>query len=242
MSVDAPRFLPERLRPPVAGRRSRRGFVLLTMVPVMLLVLPRWRIEEVRVDDCPRLPAVAVDSLRELVGQPAFGLDLEAIRDRVDVWPGVGEVEVELELPATIVVRAGEVQPRGCVRVGSSWHGVDADGQFVGVVEAPVPPVLEGFVGEKDRGRGLSSARRIESATGGRVIGIRRITPADYRLLLVPADGREDTVVHVRPQGTTSEAAWCAALAAGSVPQTWADVRRPDRMVIGEIRGPGGGL
>jgi hypothetical protein len=211
------------------------------MVPVMLLVLPRWRIEEVRVDDCPRLPAVAVDSLRELVGQPAFGLDLEAIRDRVDVWPGVGEVEVELELPATIVVRAGEVQPRGCVRVGSSWHGVDADGQFVGVVEAPVPPVLEGFVGEKDRGRGLSSARRIESATGGRVIEIRRITPADYRLLLVPVGSHEGIFIHVHPQGTTSEAAWCAALATGSVPQTWADLRRQDRMVLGGIGGPGGG-
>ncbi len=233
MSVDAPLFLPERLRPPVAGRRSRRGFVLLTMVPVMLLVLPRWRIEEVRMDDLPRLPAVTVDYLRELVGQPAFGLDLEAIRDRIDVWPGVGEVQVELELPATIVVRASDVQPRGCVWIGCNWHGIDGDGRFVGVVEAPVSPVLEDFVGEKDRGRGLTSARRIENATGGRVTGIRRITPADYRLLLVPANGHEDIVVHVRPQGTASEAAWCAALAAGSVSQTWADVRRPDRMVVG---------
>ena len=241
MSVDVPRFLPERLRPPVAGRRSRRGFVLLTMVPVMLLVLPRWRIEEVRMDDLPRLPAVTVEYLRELVGQPAFGLDLEAIRDRVDVWPGVGDVQVELELPATIVVRVGDVQPRGCVWIGRNWHGIDGDGRFVGVVEAPVPPVLEGFVGEKDRGRGLTSARRIESATGGRVIGIRRITPADYRIRLVPVGGHEDMVVHVRPQGTASEAAWSAALVAGSVSQTWADVRRPDRMVLGEIRGPGGG-
>ncbi len=241
MSVDAPRFLPERLRPPVAGRRSRRGFVLLTMVPVMLLFLPRWRIEEVRLDDCPRLPAVAVDSLRELVGQPAFGLDLEAVRDRVNVWPGVGEVEVELELPATIVVRAAAVQPQGCVRVGRNWHGVGADGRYVGVVEVPVPPLLEGFVSEKDRGRGLSSARRIESATGGRVVGVRRITPADYRLLLVPVGSHEGIVVHLHPQGTRSEAAWSAALVAGSVPQTWADLRRPDRMVLGEMGGPGGG-
>ena len=241
MSVDTPRFLPERLRPPVAGRRSRRGFVLLTMVPVMLLFLPRWRIEDVRVDDCPPLPAGAFDSLRALVGQPAFGLDLQAVRDRFDVWPGVGEVEVEFELPATIVVRAGTVQPRGCVRVGRNWHGVDADGRFVGMVEAPVLPVLEGFMDEKDRGRGLSSARRIESATDGRVVGIRRITPADYRLLLVPIGSHEGIVIHVYPQGTMSEAAWCAALAAGSVPQTWADLRRPDRMVLGEIRGSGGG-
>jgi len=233
MSVDAPRFLPERLRPPVAGRRSRRGFVLLTMVPVMLLVLPRWRIEEVRVDDCPPLPAAALDSLREVVGQPALGLDLEAVRDRVDVWPGVGEVQVELELPATIVVRARAVQPQGCVRVGRNWHGIDADGRFAGVVEGAVPPLLEGFVGEADRGHGLASAHRIERATGGQVIGIRRITPADYRVLLVPTSGHEAMVIHVRPQGTTSEAVWCAALAAGSVSQTWADLRRPGRMVLG---------
>ncbi len=42
-------------------------------------------------------------------------------------------------------------------------------------------------------------------------------------------------VVHVRPQGTTSEAVWCAALAAGSVLQTWADLRRPGRMVLARI-------
>jgi len=246
MSMDAPRFLPERLRPPAVGRRSRRGFAFLTIVPVMLLVLPRWRIEEVRVDDCPYLPAATVDYLRELVGRSAFGLDLEAVRDRVDVWPGVGEVQVELELPATIVVRAGDVQPRGCVRIGRNWHGVDADGRYVGVVEAPVPPLLEGFVGEKDRGRGLMVANRVERATGGRVIGIRRITPADYRLLLVPVGGDDGIHVHVCPQGSASEATWCAALAAGSVSQTWADVRRPDRMVLaqqrsGELLGQGGG-
>ena len=235
MSVDAPRFLPERLRPPVVGHRSRRGFVLLSMVPMMLLVLPRWRVEEVRVDDYLRLPAAAVHSLRELVGQPALGLDLEAIRDRVDVWPGVGEVQVELELPATIVVRVGAVQPRGCVRVGRNWHGVDADGRFAGVIEAAVPPLLEGFVGEADRGRGLVTADRIEKAAGGRVTGIRRITPADYRVLLVPAGGDEAVVIHVRPQGSTSEAAWCAALSAGSASQTWADLRRPDRMVLGRL-------
>ncbi len=252
MRPDAPRFLPERLRPPVAGHRSRRGFVLLSMVPVMLLALPHWRVEEVRVDDSPRLPAAAVHSLSELVGQSAFGLDLEAVRDRVDVWPGVGEVQVELELPATIVVRVGAVQPRGCVRIGRNWHALDADGRFAGVVEAAVPPLLEGFVGEGDRSRGLAAADRIEKAAGGQVTGIRRITPADYRVVLVPAGGYEDIVIHVRPQGTASETAWCAALSAGSVSQTWADLRRPDRMVLarislrpqqepGEIRGPGGG-
>ncbi len=36
MTGDTQRFLPESLRPPVAGRKSRRGFALLTVVPVIL--------------------------------------------------------------------------------------------------------------------------------------------------------------------------------------------------------------
>ena len=94
MNADVPRFLPERLRPPTTGRKRRRGFALLTVVPIMLLALPRWQVTEVRVEGCPKLPAASVHSLYELVGQPAMGLDLEAVRDRVEIWPGVGEVEV----------------------------------------------------------------------------------------------------------------------------------------------------
>jgi len=44
MNADLPRFLPERLRPPTTGRKRRRGFALLTVVPVMLLALPRWQV------------------------------------------------------------------------------------------------------------------------------------------------------------------------------------------------------
>jgi hypothetical protein len=233
MNADAPHFLPERLRPPTAGRKRRRGFALLTIVPVMLLALPRWQVGEVLVQGCPKLPESAVRSLSELVGQPAFGLDLQSVRDRIEAWPGVGEVEVELELPGTVHVRAEPAASCGSLRVGRSWHGVAADGTMTGAVDVALPPVLEGFVSCNGRSDGLAVVRRLERATGGQVMEIRRVTPMDYRLRLQPPAGGSEMVVHVQPRATDAEIAWCAAVAGGSVAHRWADLRWHDRIVIG---------
>jgi hypothetical protein len=199
----------------------------------MLLVLPQWQVGEVLVEGCPKLPTAAVHSLYELVGQPAVGLDLEAVRDRVEIWPGVGEVEVELELPGTVRVSAVAAVSRGSLRIGHSWHGVASDGSLTGIVEFALPPVLEGFSGDTERSRGLAVAGRLEVATGGQVQAVPRITPSDYRLRLQPSDGGPERIIHVAPQGTGAESAWCAAVADGSLTQTWADLRWSDRIVIG---------
>jgi len=234
MTGDGPRFLPERLRPRVPRRRSRRRLVLLTVLPVMLLAIPQWRIQEVKVDGGPELPRAARRSLHELVGQPAFGLDLAEIRDRVEVWPGVGEVSIELQLPGTVAVRAEAASVHGSVRVGRGWHGVDSDGGLTGAIDEPQLPVLEGFGGRPvDRKRGLDAARRIAEATLGEVMEISRITPADYRALLVPQTGGAELVVHVRPDGTAAERTWCAAFAEGLLAERWVDLRWSDRMVLG---------
>jgi hypothetical protein len=233
MNAEVPRFLPERLRPPTTGRKRRRGFALLTVVPVVLLALPRWQVTEVRVEGCPKLPTASVNSLHELVGQPAVGLDLEAVRDHVEIWPGVGEVEVELELPGTVHVRAAAAASRGSLRVGRSWHGVAADGSLTGILDIALPPVLDGFTSDLERRKGLAVASRLEETTGGQVKEIRRVTPSDYRLQLQPSSGGPEIVVHVLPRGTDAEKAWCAAVADGSLARTWADLRWPDRIVIG---------
>jgi cell division septal protein FtsQ len=232
MNAEAPRFLPERLRPPTTGRKRRKGYVLLTFVPVLLMALPQWQVAEVRVEGCPKLPATAVRSLHELVGQPALGLDLAAVRDRVEIWPGVGTVEVELELPGIVHVRAVGAESHGSLRVGNSWHGVAADGSLAGALDIALPPVLQSFTGAAERSRGLTVAERLKAATGFQVQEIRRITPSDYRLRLQPVDGSE-IVVHVAPQETAAESAWCAAIAGGSVDQRWADLRWTDRIVVG---------
>jgi len=233
MNAEAPHFLPDRLRPPPTARKRRRGYALLTVVPLTLLALPRWQVGEVLVEGCPKLPAAAVQSLHELVGQPAIGIDLEALRDRVEIWPGVGEVEVELQLPGTVRVSATAAVSRGSLRIGRSWHGVAADGSLTGVLDIALPPVLEGFSSELERSRGLAVANRLETATGGQVQEVRRITPADFRLRLLPPDGSSERVIHVVPRGTGAERAWCAALADGVLHQPWADLRWADRIVIG---------
>jgi hypothetical protein len=199
----------------------------------MLLVLPRWQVGEVLVEDCPGLPESTVHSLHELVGQPAVGLDLQSVRERVEAWPGIGQVEVELELPGTVRVRAEAAASCGSLRVGRSWHGVAADGTMAGAIDIALPPVLEGFVDEGGRSDGLAVVRRLQEATGGRVMKIRRVTPVDYRLRLQPPGAGPEMVVHVQPRATEAEIAWCAALAGGSVAQRWADLRWHDRIVVG---------
>ncbi|MEJ2188033.1 MAG: FtsQ-type POTRA domain-containing protein [Acidobacteriota bacterium] len=237
MNAGDSHFLPDRLRPRGPRKRPGRRLALLGVVPVMLLALPQLRVKEVRVTACPQLPAAAVRSLQEIEGRPALGIDLEAIRDEVEVWPGVGEVSVELQLPGTISVNAAASTICGSVRVGRSWHGVDSQGSLAGVIETPVPPVLRGFNdGAAERLRALGTARRLEDASRGRVREIQWVTPLDFRVVMTAGDNGEQKVVHVSPEGTPAEISWCAAVASGSMAAAWADLRCPDRMVIGEGR------
>jgi hypothetical protein len=233
MNAEVPNFLPERLRPPTTRRKRKRGLALLSVVPVMLLALPRWQVGEVVVQGCPKLPESTVYSLQELVGQPAMGLDLQSVRDRIEAWPGIGKVDVELELPGTVHVRTEGATSCGSLRVGRSWHGVAADGSMAGTIAIALPPVLEGFVNDGDRSDGLEVVKRLQEATGGRVMEIRRVTPVDYRLRLQPPGDAPELVAHVQPIATDAEIAWCAAVAGGSVAQRWADLRWHDRIVVG---------
>ncbi len=228
-----PGFLPDRLRPQTSRRRSRRGLALLSVVPVMLLSLPQWRVEEVRIDGCSRLPESEVRSLQELVGEPALDLDLTAIRSRIQGWPGIGDVQVALELPGTIVVSAVDEIAVASIRVGRSWHGIGNRGELIGVVGVPLRPVLEGFDAAVDRRRALAALRRIEAASPAEVMSVERVAPADYRVSLLRRGDDRGMVIHVRPGGTVAEMAWCAAIARGEAPQRWADLRWDDRMVVG---------
>ena len=233
VSADIPRFLPDSLRPKSVGRRSRRGLVLLSVVPFMLLALPMWRVETIRVNACAKVPHSAVASLQELVGQPAIGLDVDAIKERIQIWPGVGEVRVDFVLPSTIEVHAETASTLGSMRVGNGWHGVGADGSLTGRLQIPVQPVLEGFSTMSDRRRGLEAVRRVEEAASVEISKARHITPSDFQLHFSVGDGHEDVVIHVRPEGASGELSWCAAFAAGRVAQPWADLRWSDRIVIG---------
>jgi hypothetical protein len=208
--------------------------VLLTVIPVLVLVLPMWRVSKVEVEGECGLPPAAVHSLNQLVGRSTLGIDVDEIRDEVRVWPVVGEVEVELLLPGTIRVRVTGAEVFGSVQVGRGWHGVCGDGRLAGVLGEPIDPVLIGFgAGHVDRKRGLEVAGRLAAITDDRVVEVRRVTPVDFQVRIEPVDGGRTLTVHVRPEGSGAEGSWFAARAEGKIFGVWADLRWGDRMVLG---------
>ena len=75
-------------------------------------------------------------------------------------------------------------------------------------------------------------ARRIAEASGGDVLAVHQITPADYSVDLWFDDPERMTTIHVIPEGTVAEAAWCELVMNGEVMVDWADLRWPHRMVL----------
>lgn len=225
-------FLPDRLRPAASRRRPRGRLALVAMLPACLLLLPLWRVQAVNLTGCPGLPTAVEQSLRDLEGASPLTIDLERIREQVEVWPAVDSVEVHFELPGTVYVTARPATARASVPVGSGWHGVDRSGRLTGALSGPLAPSLEGFRPQaEDLLRGLAVADRLSRATKAEVLAVRRITPSDLELTL-DLDGRP-AVVHVTPRPTAAERLWCARAAAGELIWRWADLRWDSRLVLG---------
>lgn len=236
--MTAPRFLPESLRrpprPPRASRRRWRWSPLAAVVLPLLVVLV-WRVDVVEVDLGPQVPEHVVRELRSLEGRMVAGLDLDHVRAAVEVWPGVDWVEVRLELPGVLRVRALPSPIAGSTRIGHRWHGVTRDGTLAGPAAAPVLPVVEApAMDAETRARLLAVARRVGASCGRPVHSVRAVTPVDLRLELAPKSLHEAPVVlHVAPRPTAAEAWWCARLAAGEATARWADLRSDGRAVVG---------
>lgn len=230
-------FLPESLRrpKPAPRRRARRRWPTLVVVPAMFAALPLWQIEHVSVVACPAVPAAVVESLQNLIGEPALLVDLDRIRRSLEIWPGVDAVEVQLELPGTLDIRVQPSAIVASVQLGARWHGVAPDGELTGPLRDPVSPRLERVTGSLAGRRGaLAVVRRVSEASRRQVLSIRQVTPSDLELEL-EAVAPEDRgpVVHVAPQPTAAERWFCERLAAGEVPGHWADLRWDTRLVVG---------
>lgn len=223
-------FLPAYLRPSSPRRRRRVRPILVLVLPTVLLALSGWRLGSVEIVGCPRLPAAAWQSLEGLVGSSPLLVDLEWVRDRVGSWPQIAGADVTLGLPGVLAVRARPAEIAGSVAIGSGWHAVAADGALAGRVPEPRPPLLVGLPDAVGRRQGLRIAWRIESCSGGRVSGVRRVTPFDFEVT-VTASGRT-RVARVGPDVTAAEQRWCELVADGALAGDWADVRWDDRMVL----------
>lgn len=229
-------FLPERLRPRLRlGRRPRRRpATLLVVVPLLLALLPWWRIHAVEVEGLAPVPAAVASQLDEYLGVPALGIDLRQVRDRLEAWPGIDGADVRLELPGRLRVVARPARPAASLQIGRGWHGVALDGTLTGVVAAPVAPELDGFPAEAGTLRTvLVVVRRVQAEARAEVLAVRRVAPDDLELLVRPAAGGEPLTVVVGREPSGAERYWSARVAAGEPPGAWCDARAEERLVVG---------
>jgi hypothetical protein len=175
-----------------------------------------------------------IDTLQELVGGFPLAVDPQWVRGQVEVWPGVGSVDVRLEMPGTVHVTATAVSPQASVPRGVRWQAVAQDGSLAGPLDQPKRPVLEQFpIDPVELRRGLEVARRLERATGRQIDAVRLVTPADYEVRLRLAGGEQETVVLILSDETDGERYWCERAARGEPLPEWADLRWHDRVVTG---------
>jgi len=216
-------------------RRSRRRFVLPVLVMVgVLLVLPMWSVRSVEVRGSDVVPESVTTSLDGLVGHMVPLLDLDWLHAVAAAWPAASDVRVHLDLPGRVVVEIYPETPRGSVAVGTGWHAVAADGRLAGVVDGPHAPELVGFRRPSDRRVAFSVARRLAEASGGDVVSVEQVTPGDFRVELRFDEPSRISTVHVIPDGTDAERAWCDLVKTENATVEWADLRWPYRLVMRE--------
>ncbi len=233
------RFLPDRFRPRTPRRRSYRQYLITAAaLTLCLLLAPLWKVESVEVHGGEVVPDSVTASLEGLVGHMVPLLGLDWLRQIAATWPAASEVRVHLELPGTIVVEIFPETPRGSIPVGTGWHAVAVDGRLAGPLSEPLPPELIGFRRPSDRRLAFSVVRRIAEASGGDVVAVHQVTPADLVVDLWFEEPGRLTTIHVIPEGTAAEAAWCEQVTNEGVMVEWADLRWPHRMVLRAVVSP----
>lgn len=240
MSV-LPPPIPDRLRPRPARRRRRLAGLLL--LPLLLVPLALWRVRTVEVEPCPGLPDSWCSSLRQLEGTWPGALPLDWITDRSEAWPGVAGVQVRLDLPSTLLVTIRGAGVAGSVRVGQGWHAVSRDGRLGRRLDAAHLPVIEGFGHtEAELRRALAAALRLHEATGWTPARVRQVLPDDFEITLVPPGaGGANATLHVAPEGSGAETAWCSRVRTDpGTAEVWVDLRSDTVLVAAPVdAGPG---
>lgn len=106
--------------------------LVLAAAVVALARSPLLRVREVRVEGLTHgSPAriVRLSGLSE--GDPLVGLDVGAVRARVERDPWVARAEIDVDLPSTVTIRVTERVPIAVVDLGSGPVLVDAQGAAI---------------------------------------------------------------------------------------------------------------
>jgi hypothetical protein len=236
-------FLPERLRPTKQRprRRVRRRRPLLLLVAAVVTVglvaglAPRWSYRSVDVSGCGALPPEAQMALTDLTGVWIGAVDLEWVRSFAQRWPSVGAVSVRLHLPGDLVIVTAPAVVCGSTPAAGGWQAVGCDGSLGPRLTGPEAPVLTDFAIEgRSLRRGLVVGQRLGDAANARVTGVRQITPEDYEVHVMAAVGDGRFTVRVGQEPAAAERWWIREVTRGTPPR-WADLRRDDRVVVGDV-------
>jgi len=240
--TNAPVFLPDSLRPrpgkprkPRRKNRARRPLVAATVflaVSLAGLALFNWRVSEVRIESCPALPACVAANLKAMRGAWVPALDLEEMQHLIDCWPGVGDCDISLQLPGTLLVRASAAPVAASIRTGCRWHALSPDGEIGRCLDQAVFPVLENFPPDpSELHRGLKAGKRVADGIGGKILSLRWVGPDDLELRIGVHD--REIVLHVLPEGGPAER-WFYQHLKDQENTMWADLRQADRIVVRE--------
>jgi len=209
---------------------------VLLVIPLALALLPRWQVKKVDIQRCPGVPERLGGTLMSLVGTPVVLLDLDWVRNAVDVWPGVAGVEVRLKRLGTLSVKAYAAGVAGSLAVGRGWRAVCPDGTLGPRLDARRDPVLVNFPRRPERLReGLSVAERLARELGRPVESVRRVMPDDFEVVFARRPGdRRPFAVHVAARASGGERMMGAMVRSGALQDIgWADLRQEDRLVVG---------
>ena len=239
--TNAPVFLPESLRPrpgkPRRKKRARRPLVVVAVflgISLAFLALFKWRISEVRIESCPALPACVAENLEAMRGSWVPALDLGKMQHLIDCWPGVGDCDISLQLPGTLLVRASAAPVAASIPTGHGWHALSPDGEIGRCLGRAVFPVLENFPPDAaELRRGLAAGKRVADGVGGKILSLRWISPDDLELRLEKGKRGRKLVLHVLPEGGPAEN-WFYRHLRDQENTMWADLRQADRIVVRE--------
>lgn len=195
-----------------------------------------FRVEEITVAGRGRTPTEQVAAaLGTRHGAPILGLDLEAVKDRLEAIPSVRAAAVERRLPGQIHIALAERQPVALWQNNGAHVLVDRDGH-------QIPGSIAGFeglplvVGDGAAARAdeLLTMLAAEPALAARVRAAIRVGNRRWNLMLDDAQNG----LEVRLPEDNAEVAWARlaelerkhALSGRQV--NMVDLRIPDRMVL----------
>ena len=129
--------------------------VVLAAAALALARSPLFRVREVRVEGLTHGSPARIVRLAALSERDStLGLDVDAVRARIEQDPWVERAEIDIDLPSTVTVRITERAPVATVNLGSGPLLVDAGGAIIapgaarGLPEIVLPPSRIGRVPE----------------------------------------------------------------------------------------------